>query len=153
MYEDSIKTHEEYLNYIQNCYGDMQSKNSYRILSFLSYSNENAIQRVSNNPETSITAYYSVRSTKRWAGIITGKDKILLLADDDIINKYKDKIGQQNLKIANFSWKRGAIVIPTTIDGGFVDEEGNLTLDMGFITDFGEFCLSDNTPSYGKLDI
>jgi len=165
MDEESIKTHEEYEEYVQQCYGDVQSTNAYRILNFLSYGNKNAIKRVSNNPETSMTAYFSVPSTKRWAGIITGSDKILLLADNDIIDKYKDKINatvtiihdegvveKKELQFANFTWNRGAIVIPTDIDSGLVDNKGHLMLDMEFVVELGKFCLSENTPPYGKLD-
>jgi len=165
MFEESIRTHEEYDENIRCCYGDVQSTNAYRILKFLGYGNENAIKRVSNNPETSMTAYFSVPSTKRWAGIITGNDKILLLADNDIVDKFKEKIGamttiihndgtieEKELQFANFSWNRGAIVIPTDMDSGLVDNKGNLMLDMELAVDFGKYCLSEDTPPYGKLD-
>ena len=152
MLGETIRTHGEYLDYIKHCYGVVQYTNAYRILSFLKYGNENAVELVSNNPHTSITAYFSVLTTKRWAGIITGDDKILLVADNDIINKYKDEIERESLKIVNLSLNRGAMVINTTMDGGLVDEKGHLLLDMDFIVDFGEYCLSENTPPYGKLD-
>ena len=125
MSDESIRTHSEYLDYVTHCYGEVQSTNAYRILNFLKGGNYNAMEIVSNNPETSTTAYFLNPTTKRWAGIIVGKDKILLVADNDIVNKYKDKIEQKGLKIANLSWNRGAIVIITTMDGGLVDEEGN----------------------------
>ena len=152
MLDKPIRTHGEYLDYINRCYGEVQYTNAYRILSFLKYGNENAIEIVSNNPNTSTTAYFSMPTTKRWAGIIVGDDKILLVADNDIINKYKDKIEQQSLKIVDLSWNRGAMLIITTMDGGLVDEKGHLLLDMEFVTDFGKYCLSENTPPYGKLN-
>jgi len=151
MYEDDIQTHEDYLDYMEHCYSSVQRTNAYRILSFLKYGNKQAVQEVSHNPETSMTAYYSVAGTKRWAGIITGKDMILLLADNDLVDKYKEEIEAQNLKSTNMSWNRGAIIIPTTKDGGMIDKEGNLTLDMQFVVDFAQHCLSDDTPPFGML--
>ena len=153
MPDGEIRTHGEYLEYINQCHGEAQYTNAYRILSFLKYGNENAIEMVSNNPHASLTAYLFMPITKRWAGIITGDDKILLVADNDIINEYKDKIEQQSLKIANLSLNRGAMVIMTTMDGGLVDEKGHLLLDMEFVSDFGEYCLSENTPPKGSIQI
>ena len=166
--EETIRTHEKYLEYIEECYGEVQGTNAYRILNFLKDGNKNAIEVVSNNPNTSMTAYFLLPTTRRWVGIITGRDKILLVADNDIFYKYKDemerenlkitiyrskgKIERENLKITNLSFNRAGMVIITTIDGGWVDEEGNLLLDMGFVTDFGRYCLSENTPPYGELN-
>ena len=151
MSEEKIETHDEYIDYVSEMYGEVQSTNAYRLLLYLC-GNPKALERVSNNPETSITAYYSLPSTKRWIGIVTAKDKIFILTDNDIINKYKEMIEQQNLKIANFTWKRAAMIIPTAMEDGFVDDEGILTLDMDFVFEFAKICLSNDTPPYGKLD-
>jgi hypothetical protein len=163
--ESEITTHGEYREYVARYFGQTQSTNAYRILSFLAFGNKNAIEHVSGNPHTRLTAYFSVPSTKRFVGIITGIDKITLLADSDIMDKFVKEFGTRvavgfdggedgykNLQTTNFTWNRGAMIIPTDPDSGFVDDEGNLIIDMEFVTNFGKFCLADDAPPYGKLD-
>ncbi|MCL2079197.1 MAG: leucine-rich repeat protein [Oscillospiraceae bacterium] len=152
MPEERINTHKEYLDYVGGIYGKIQSANAYRLLLHLSAGNPKALERVSNNIETSTTAYFSLPSTKRWVGIVTVKDKIFLWTDKDIIKKHKEMIEEQNLKTVNLTWSRAAILIPTDMEGGFVDDRGILTLDMDFVLEFAKICLSENTPPYEKLE-